>query len=112
MSIRHNIHPNIGATLIELIVVTVILGLLAIVSAPTVQTYFERVRVARGVSIGRTVQAALAASTMTDVADQYPAHIDSYADLIVMVNANGASSSHTDAGGCDVSCLHAIGYGR
>ncbi len=86
-----------GLSLIELLVVTMILGLLAVVAVPTMKAYFERVRVASGISAGRTMQAALASFSTTSDSNQYPASIGSYDELIAIINANGGQLKATEA---------------
>ncbi len=85
-----------GLTLVELIIVTVILGLLAIVATPTIHAYFERVRVTKGMSIGNAVQAALMASTTTSANNTYPSAMPTYGELVTLVNANGALLKETE----------------
>ncbi len=94
--IYRHIHSRAGVTVIELLVVTMIINLLAIVASPTMSAYLERVRVARGVGVGRTVQAFLASLTTTSASNQYPASIASYGELTILVNANGGELENTE----------------
>lgn len=85
-----------GFTLNEVLIVTLIISVLVLVASPTVTAYFERARVARGLSVGRTVQASLASFTTTDDGYQYPAAIPSYEDLKVLINTNGGQLKDTE----------------
>jgi type II secretory pathway pseudopilin PulG len=85
-----------GFTVIELLVVTMIISLLAILAWPTMNAYLERVRVAKSLSAGRTVQASLASLSTTSENNQYPAAITSYGELTVLVNANGGQLGNTE----------------
>jgi prepilin-type N-terminal cleavage/methylation domain-containing protein len=89
--------PIAGFSLIELMVVTMVISLLAIMALPTMNAYFERARVTRGISVGRTVQASLASFTTDSQGNQYPAAIDSYGELIAVINANGGQLKDTEA---------------
>jgi prepilin-type N-terminal cleavage/methylation domain-containing protein len=95
--IHPSVRPIAGFTLIEMLIVTMIISLLAIVASPTISAYLERVRVARGVSVGRTVQASLASLITTNESNQYPDSIGSYDELTVLINANGGQLKNTEA---------------
>lgn len=95
--IRRHIRPMIGFTLIELLMVTMVISLLAMVASPAVTVYLERARVPRGVSTARLVQASLAAYTTTNKSYQYPASINSYGELTVLVNAHSGTLKNTQA---------------
>lgn len=85
-----------GFTLIELLVVTMIIGLLAIVASPTMTAYFQRVRVAKGFSVGRTVQASLVSLITTSESNEYPDAISSYDELLALINTNGGQLEETE----------------
>jgi len=95
-SIHRYIRSVAGFTLHELLIVTMILSVLILVASPTIMAYFERVRVARGLSVARTVQASLASFMTTDDSYQYPAAIGSYEDLKVLINTNGGQLKDTE----------------
>ncbi|ETW93185.1 type II secretion system protein [Candidatus Entotheonella palauensis] len=96
LTYRH-IRTIAGFSIIELLVVMMIISLLAIVASPTMSAYLERVRVAKGVSVGRTVQASLASVSTTSEGYQYPATISSYGELTVLINANGGQLQNTES---------------
>ncbi|PON19244.1 hypothetical protein C2W62_03860 [Candidatus Entotheonella serta] len=90
------LRPRFGLTLIELLVVTMIIGILAAFASPTMKAYFERVRVAKGVSTSHTVQASLASYTTTSDSNQYPGAILSYDELTMIINTNGGQLEATE----------------
>jgi prepilin-type N-terminal cleavage/methylation domain-containing protein len=95
--IHHHIRPIAGFTLVELLIVTMVISVLAIVASPTLSVYLEQARVARGISIARVVQASLASYTTTNVSYQYPASISSYGELTVLANTHSGKLKNTQA---------------
>jgi prepilin-type N-terminal cleavage/methylation domain-containing protein len=87
---------NQGFTLIELVVATVIIGILAITAAPNFIAYRDKTRVATGMGAGNAIQAALASFTTTSPNNLYPAAMANYGDLIAIVNANGGLFKTTE----------------
>ena len=71
---------NRGFTLIEVMLVTVIIGLLLVVAVPTYIAYRDKSRVAAALGIGNGIQAALSSYTTTSQSNLYPAAADSPAD--------------------------------
>ena len=80
-----------GFALVELMVITMIIGLLAIVAAPTIRTYRDKSRVASGLGSASAIQAALATYITTNDKALYPKTITSYDDLRTLVNAHGTT---------------------
>jgi prepilin-type N-terminal cleavage/methylation domain-containing protein len=93
---HRSIRPSAGFTLAELLIVTMVISLLAMAASPTIKAYLERARIAQGMSVSRTIQASLASFTTTSVSNQYPASIDSYGELTVLINANGGQLRNTE----------------
>lgn len=85
-----------GITLTELMVVTVIVALLALIAASTMQAFFDRARVAKAIGTAKVIQAAMTNATMTRVNAGYPAAIATYRDLVTLVNDHGASLEPTE----------------
>jgi prepilin-type N-terminal cleavage/methylation domain-containing protein len=90
---------NRGFTLIELMLVTVIIGLLVVVAVPTYIAYRDKTRAAAGLGIGNSIQAALSSYTTTSPSNLYPAmaEITNYQDLMSVVNAHGGALKNTES---------------
>jgi Tfp pilus assembly protein PilE len=89
-----------GFALVELMVITVIIGLIALMATPAISIYRDKSRVASGLGSAKAIQAAFAAYSTTRVGDLYPSTITSYNELMSIVNANGTTlkSSSEDMG--------------
>ena len=90
---------NWGFTLLELMLVTVIIGLLIVVAVPTYIAYRDKTRVAAGLGIGNQIQAALSSYTTTSPSNLYPdaADITTYNELMTVVNAHGGPLKNTES---------------
>jgi prepilin-type N-terminal cleavage/methylation domain-containing protein len=86
-----------GVTLIELVVVTAIIGLLAVIAIPLFIAYRDKARVASGMGTGNAIQAALSAFATTSPSNLYPAAMANYGDLSAIVNANGGLLKPTES---------------
>ena len=85
-----------GFTLVELMIVTVVLGIITMVATPFFITYRDKSRVASGLGTAHAIQAALSSYTTTSTSNLYPATITSYGELLAVVNANGATLKSTE----------------
>jgi prepilin-type N-terminal cleavage/methylation domain-containing protein len=88
-----------GFTLIEMMLVTVIIGLLIVVAVPTYIVYRDKTRVAAALGIGNGIQAALSSYVTTSRTNLYPAAADitNYDELISIVNAHGGILKSTES---------------
>ena|GEM_PF-463509 len=88
-----------GFTLIEVMLVTVIIGLLLVVAVPTYIAYRGKSRVAAALGIGNGIQAALSSYSTTSQSNLYPlaADLTTYDDLRTIVNAHGGALKDTES---------------
>jgi len=89
-----------GFTLFELLVVTVILGILAIVSTTMFSMFRGKSQTAAGIQSGQVIRTALMTYASEQPSGSYPAAITTYDDLVALINNNGGKlpDSEQEAG--------------
>lgn len=82
-----------GWTLIELMIVTAILGVLAAIAVPNFFAQRNKARVGATVSSGESIRTAFASFAATSISNHYPADasITTYTNLTSYVNPNGGT---------------------
>ena len=90
---KSNRHNEAGWTLIELMVVTAIIGILATIAAPNFFSQRNKARVAATVATGESIRMTFASFAADSTANHYPdqASITNYAELTTFVNPNGVT---------------------
>src|SRR6266446_6428906 len=89
-----------GFTLIELMIVTAIIGILATVAVPTFVSYRDKSRVAVAVATGDGVRAAIASYAADSAGNLYPLTGSigtTYNNLRIIANRNGANLPATSS---------------
>jgi prepilin-type N-terminal cleavage/methylation domain-containing protein len=84
---------EVGFTLIEIVIVTAILGILAVIAVPSFISYRDKSRVTTVVATANAVRAALANYAADSDGNLYPSSntITDYASLRALVDANGGT---------------------
>lgn len=90
MDCQHSAHTK-GFTLIELMIATAIIGIIALIALPNFVLYRDRGRVARAVSTSESIRSALASYAADAPGNAYPGTISTYAQLRSISNANGST---------------------
>ncbi|MCZ6873051.1 MAG: type II secretion system protein [bacterium] len=90
---KSNWHNEAGFTLIELMIATSIIGILAAIAVPNFFSQRNKSRVAATVASGESIRTAFASFAAFSIANSYPdqASITNYATLTMFVNPNGGT---------------------
>jgi prepilin-type N-terminal cleavage/methylation domain-containing protein len=93
LTLNRNLYNEAGWTLIELMVVTALLGILAAIAVPNFFSQRNKARVAATVASSESIRTALASFAATSISNHYPgqASITNYTDLTTFVNPNGGT---------------------
>jgi prepilin-type N-terminal cleavage/methylation domain-containing protein len=103
--LKHYLGNEDGWTVIELMIVTAVLGILAAIAVPNFFTQRNKARVAATVASGESIRTAMAAFAANSIANHYPgqASITNYHELTMFVNPNGGTLP-------DLPSFHLIQY--
>ncbi len=85
-----------GFTLIELMIITAILGILVVVALPNFAAYRDKSNIAVGLRVGTAVRAALASYAADSPGNLYPLTIADYGALTTIVNIHGGQLKNTE----------------
>jgi prepilin-type N-terminal cleavage/methylation domain-containing protein len=87
------VHNHNGFTLVELMIVTAIIGLLAAIAVPNFIAYRYRAKIASSVQTSDSIRAAFAGFAASEPDNLFPdvSSISSWLDLSVVCNINGAT---------------------
>ncbi len=92
-------YNNKGFTLVELMIVTAIIGLLAAIAVPNFIAYRYRAKIAESVGTADSIRAAFAGYASSEHDNLFPdaSSITNWSDLSEVCNPNGTTLKNTEA---------------